>query len=131
MGAPLGFFLCCFSYVCEKPMLTCVWGFHEHSTITSEGIKLEYTHLPSTTSDTGGEKIPLVLIRLDLRVKRAQIRGDKLHFAVCLSVTTLVCVCPTTIRFSTPFKERKQETVLGNTSAATHQHNPVTNKQTY
>jgi hypothetical protein len=26
----------------------CVWGFHEESTIAAEGIKLEYTQVPST-----------------------------------------------------------------------------------
>ena len=41
---PLGGY-CFSSSACEKR--TCMRGFHEHSTIATEGIKLERTHLPS------------------------------------------------------------------------------------
>ena len=36
------------------------WGFHDHSAIATELIKLEHNHLPSPLSDTCGGKIPLV-----------------------------------------------------------------------
>ena len=45
--------------------------FHEYSTIATEGIKLDYTHLPQPP-DMCAKKILLVSMRSERRVKRAQ-----------------------------------------------------------
>ena len=63
----------------EKPTRTCAWGFHEHTTIAFELIKLENTYLPSPPWTRAPEKHLYCRLGGQRRVKRAQTyeRGPK------------------------------------------------------
>ena len=69
LGGP---FQCFSSRACEKPTRTCAWGFHEHTTIATELIKLENTHLPSPHQTRAPKKYRQCRWGAERRVKRAQ-----------------------------------------------------------